>query len=119
MAAENVTEGSTPGVEETTPPPAPTPAPVMVELVDRLLAENANLRLMNAVDKETILQLQMNDASRLRKEAEGKLNEVRVSLEERYNINLATHEIREGDGIVVPRGVNPQILKALLGRVQQ
>lgn len=104
-------------VEEKEAPPEPQapPAPVVVAEVDRLKAENINLKLLGNINKETILQHQLNDLQRERQELNAKMAELRREIEVKYGINLTTHHIMPDNGVVVPRmpGVPAGALAAL------
>lgn len=105
------------------PEPEVPQGPVVVSEVDRLKAENLNLKLLNLINKETILQQQIADLQNrqlpeLQRERQA-MNEqmamMRVDIEQRYKINLTTHHIKPDDGTVIPRnpGMNPQAVAAL------
>lgn len=89
-------------------------APGVVSEIDRLRAENINLRLLNAVKDENLAQQALNNAQRALQEAAKRRAEVTTALEAlrnelaaRYNINFATHQVREHDGQIVPRPEAP------------
>ena len=79
------------------------PKHIHVEREDRLIAENLNLKLVAAVSRETILQMQLNEATKERMQRTQDLQQGKQGLEAKYGISLATHTIREEDGLVVPR----------------
>lgn len=105
-----------PEVEET------GPEGVVVEELDRLKAENLNLRLMGVVNRETILQQQLNELGKERQELNVKMETMRKEIEAAYGINLQTHHINPDNGVVIPRnpagGVSPQAVAAMQ-RLQQ
>jgi len=81
-----------------------TPAePVFVSQTDRLIAENINLKLIAAVSRETLAQMQLNEATAERVRRFQDLNMVKGQLEAKYHFSLATHIINEGDGQILPR----------------
>jgi len=119
---------STPGRNEEPAadgPPAEAKAdePIVVEEVDRLKAENAHLRAMSSVQQETIAQQKINEAnhaltqaSQVRAQRTQELQLVRKEIEEKYNIDLDQVQVREGDGVVIPRPqqqVPPQVLQRI------
>jgi hypothetical protein len=90
--------------------------PVVVSEVDRLRAENINLRLLNAVNRETLAQKAAQDAGRARAEANQATLAIRTELEKKYGVNLQTHQIDENTGEVRPRqGQLPPQLQAMMG----
>jgi len=97
-------------------PPAP-PAQIIVEEADRLRAENLNLKIMAVINRETILQMQLNDLGKERAAFNEQMNEMRSSLEQKYGVNLATHHIQPDTGVVTSRmpqgGMNPQMMQQL------
>lgn len=76
---------------------------LIVEEVDRLRAENLNLKLLQIVNRETILQQQLNELQRERTAHQERMQAMREMLESKYGINLTTHHIRPEDGVVIPR----------------
>lgn len=121
---EGSAEDSDTAVVVVQPPAEPVaPQPVVVTREDRLWAENVNLKLMNAVAHQTLVQQQLTDATRRVTQRQKDLEEVKVRLAQKYSVNFDTHEIRESDGMVVPRGVNQQALVGALsqlrGRLEQ
>lgn len=107
------------------------PGPLYIDEVDRLKAENLNLKVARAVDQETILRQQIADMQtnklpqlqRNREELTQQMGQMRRELELKYNINLSTHTIRHDDGLVMPRdpAITPQaagLLKNLQKAVQ-
>lgn len=111
---EAVPVGGFEAAPEPEPEPAPPPGPVIVAEVDRLKAENLNLKLLNTVNKETILQHQLNDLQRERQDLNRQMAEMRHAMEVQYGINLTTHHIQPGSGLVVPRNeMDPQAILAL------
>jgi hypothetical protein len=94
----------------------PQTDPIHVSEVDRLRAENINLRLLNAVNKETIAQQAAQQAGQARMAANQATLDVRTELEQKYGIDLQTHLIDETTGEVRPRnGGLPPSLAALMG----
>lgn len=87
----------------TDPAPAPETKPIVVDEVDRLKAENLNLKLITLVNRETILQQQMTDIQNQRTKMQQEMYAMRQVLQEKYGINLTTHHIRPEDGVVIPR----------------
>lgn len=94
------------------PEPVPQePGPLYIDEVDRLRAENLNLKVARAVDQETILRQQIADMQanklpqlqRSREELTQQMGHMRRELELKYGINLTTHTIRHDDGLVMPR----------------
>lgn len=119
-AVEYVQEA--PAKEQPEPEPEPQ-GPVIVSELDRLKAENLNLKLLNLINRETLLQHQLTDLQSrqlpdLQRER-GAINELmlamRLDIERRYGISLTTHHIKPDDGQVIPRnpGINPQAAAAL------
>jgi len=100
--------------------------PIVVEEIDRLKAENLNLKMFNLTSRETILQQQIADLQSrqlpaLRSERDAlneKMMELRKGLEEKYGISLQTHQIRAEDGVVIPRA-GQQTASSLLQKLQQ
>ena len=93
-------------------PPSPQ-GPVVVDKLDRLEAENLNLRLLATQSREVILQHQLNDVGREKDDLVQKIHAMRARLEDKYNINLATHHVQPDSGVVVPRpNMTPQQLAA-------
>jgi hypothetical protein len=86
---------------------------VVVSGVDLLKAENLNLRLIVAVNRETMAQQALNEATKERLAANNNMQQFRVSLEKVYGINLTTHQINENTGLVVPRPMSPQQMMQL------
>lgn len=111
MSAEAVEEVEEQPVFEEAPVPvavAPVahPKPIQVSEADRLQAENLNLRLLNCVNRETILQLQLNELSKERQGYNERMQQMQHEIETKYGISLRTHHILPDSGMVVPR--NPQ-----------
>jgi len=88
--------------------------PIALDETDRLKAENVNLRLLNAVNRETLAQHALQEAGRQRQEANQKVMVMRAEIEKKYEIDLRTHQIDETTGAVTPRGLPPH-LQALTG----
>jgi hypothetical protein len=100
--------------EETVPEAAaeavPEAAPVEVQAVptvvsetDLLRAENVNLRLIVAANRETLAQQALNEAVKERLARANDMQAFRSFLEGKYSINLTTHQINERTGAIVPR----------------
>ena len=77
--------------------------PTIIRETDLLKAENANLRLLNAVNRETMAQLALTEATKLKMECMREVERMRVDIEGMYGINLRTHTINEKTGLVTPR----------------
>ena len=103
-------------------PEAPR-APVQVEEVDRLRAENLNLKLIGCVNRETILQQQLNELGKERQSLNELMQVMQVEVEQKYNINLRSHHILPDSGMVVPRnpagGMDPRVMAMLQKQMQQ
>lgn len=77
---------------------------IFVSREDRLEAENLHLRVMKVAYEIKDLQTQLETKRKEIEEHQKKILAIRKTLEEKYSINLTTHEVREEDGAVVPRG---------------
>jgi hypothetical protein len=77
--------------------------PIQVEEVDRLKAENLNLKLLACVNRETILQQQLNELGKERQLYNEHMQAMQATIEEKYGINLRTHHILPDSGMVVSR----------------
>lgn len=86
-----------------TEPPVAQVKPIIVSELDRLKAENLNLRLLNLVNRESVLQQQLTEIQNERLLIAQQMGAMRKDMEERYGVNLSTHHIRPGDGLVIPR----------------
>lgn len=85
------------------PQPAP-PAPVQfVSEEDRLRAENINLRLMNATQRETLIQHELNAAIAVRNECSAAVQGYREALSQKYNIDFDQYIIQSENGMIIPR----------------
>jgi len=82
---------------------------VHVDAVDRLAAENLHLRIINLNQEERLLLQQLGAKQQERTVVQQKLLELRGHIEQKYSVDLTTHEIRETDGLVQLRqpGGNP------------
>lgn len=88
--------------------------PVFVTEVDRLKAENINLRLLDATNRETIAHLALQEATRNKQVANDAVMAMRAVLEKQYEVDFRTHLIDEVTGEVKLRpGVNMQAMQAL------
>jgi len=88
--------------------------PVFVTEVDRLKAENINLRLLDATNRETIAHLALQEATRNKQIANDAVMVMRGKLEEEYEVDFNTHLIDEVTGEVKVRpGVNLAAIKAI------
>ena len=76
---------------------------VIVSREDRLESENLHLRAMNKVGEIQNLQQQIQSISRELEVLKQQISAKRKELEEKYGVNMTTHQIRETDGAVVPR----------------
>lgn len=98
--------------------PAPKePAVITVSENDRLRAENINLKLMNATQRETLLQNEINaaratlqnatdalaGATEERQRCIAAVNQYRDELSLAYGIDFNESIIRADDGVVIPR----------------
>lgn len=84
--------------------------PIVVDEVDRLKAENYNLKLLNVMNREAVAQGNIKELQGSIKELHGQRSELmaqmqalRVDLEARYGIDLNTHHIVPESGVVMPR----------------
>lgn len=127
IAGENDTE-SAPTLQETA---SNDPVgPVVVLEVDRLKAENLNLKLLNSMNQEAIvqgrikdLQGQLNEINGQRAELTAQMQAMRVDVEAKYGINLATHVIQPESGVVTPRpqapgNMDPAAMAAAIQQMQ-
>lgn len=103
---------------------AESPKPLKVEETDRVKMENLMLKVITATNQETIAQqkiqmaqIEVGEAARLRKEYAQKLEDFKKELEKKYNVDLTKNQIREEDGLVVPRELSPKLLEALKGKL--
>lgn len=108
-----------PAPEEELAPGTLPPAPIAVEKADKLEAEVLSLKLMNAVNRETILQQQMVQLQQQMREVQREkqgyteaMTAMRHHLESKYNINLNTHMIMP-NGLVVARAEVPKASSVL------
>lgn len=83
--------------------PAIPKGPVFISSEDRLRAENLNQKKLIAAQQISILQLQLQDAVRRSQDIEQDMARLQVELEKKYEVNFNTHDIRPGDGMVVPK----------------
>lgn len=98
------------------------PQPRVVELVDRKDGEIKHLKLVNAIDRETIARMQLNDATRARVEASVDLEQFRTYIKRKYELDLNTQMIND-IGEIVPKaiaatGMGKQLLDLLSSSVQ-
>jgi hypothetical protein len=87
--------------------------PIVVTLNDRQRAEILNLRKLVASQQLALIQAQLNDAVRRNDEITRELLNLRAELEQKYGINLQTHDIRQSDGIVIPKMNGPAVQRML------
>jgi hypothetical protein len=101
------------------PPPEVSQPPVEVVHVskeDRQRAEIINLRKLVAQQQASLIQMQLKEANQRTADLNAEGVRLQKELEEKYGINLATHDIRPTDGAVIPKGAtNP--LKGLVERI--
>jgi len=109
--------------ELTKPEPMLPAGPIQVEEVDRLKAENLNLKLLACVNRETILQQQLNELGKERQAYNEQMQIMQAEIEAKYGINLRTHTIQSDSGMVVPRnpqpGMDPRMAAMLQQQLQQ
>lgn len=77
---------------------------VHISREDRLEAENLHLRVLNLAHELTSLQNEINVKRGRINELQKQILARRSEIEKKYNIDLNTHEIRDEDGAVLPRG---------------
>lgn len=84
--------------------------PIFISREDRLEAENLHLRAIMLAQKEAMAQMQVLNIQKERLEAQAALMKLQAQISKKYMVNLATHEIRSEDGLVVPRAPVAQSL---------
>jgi hypothetical protein len=83
--------------------PVPTaPQEIYISKEDRLEAENLHLKVVNMAHELHYLQLQIEEKQLRLKGVQKEIMNKRAVIEMKYKIDLSTHEIREGDGLVLP-----------------
>ena len=94
--------------------------PVFVNKEDRLEAENIHLRVVNLAHEAQMLQAQLQDKSVQIQQLQQDILAKRLELEEKYSIDLSTHEIRETDGQVIARSNQNSVARMMqqLGQKQ-
>ena len=83
---------------------AATPEVKKVTNEERLEAENLHYRLLTALQKEQLLQMQMLDIQRQKLEAHQALLIYKGRLSAKYGVDLQTHELKIETGEIVLRG---------------
>jgi len=79
------------------------PAEKRLEPGERLEIENLHLRAQ-AVGKDIqLLQIQVQAKHKELQELHQQILAKRAEIEKKYDIDLNTHEVREKDGVIVPR----------------
>lgn len=84
--------------------PAP---PKKMEPGDRLRAENLQLKILNLTYQEEVLESRLEMLRKDRSALQRKYVELKKQLEQKYNVNLSTSEVRPSDGAIVPTGTLP------------
>jgi hypothetical protein len=107
-------------MEQTQPEPTLAPAgeepqQIIVSREDILESENLHLRAIAMSQEIQMIQMAIEKKTVEHKELNRRITEKKVEIEKKYGINLATHYIREGDGLVVPRPA-AGTLPGMLGR---
>lgn len=108
-------------METSQPEPAPAveeskqDAPIIVSREDMLESENLHLRTIAMSQEIQMIQMSIEKKTAEHRELTRRINEKKTEIEKKYGINLTTHYIREGDGVVVPRPAAGS-LQGMLGR---
>jgi hypothetical protein len=92
---------------------------VFVSDLDRVKAENLHLKLMVTAYKVKDAQLQLQKYREEQQEYQTEIAQTFADLQQKYNINLTTHEIRASDGAVIPRDQGRLDFSALMQRIAQ
>lgn len=94
---------------------------IFISKEDRLVAENLHLRVVNLAHEARALQEQLQQKTQQLQKLQQDIGEKRSELEVKYNIDLATHEIRESDGQVMPRTAQNSVARVMqqLGQEQR
>ena len=98
-------------------PTEPTPeetGPIFVSTEDRLFAVNQHLRVQTLMKDEQLIRSEFEKLATRRqlvqhqlKTLEGEIQANLRKLQDKYEIDLQTHEIQESDGMVIPKqGLN-------------
>jgi len=98
-------EGEEAAQPEEPPRPEPPKGPVYVSPEDMLRVETTNQRKLIAAQQITILQLQLQDAVKRSQDAMREQSNLQVELEQKYGVDFNTHDVRPGDGMVVPKNM--------------
>lgn len=80
------------------------PSVLAVSTEERLLIENLHLRAIICAQKRTQLLQAVMQCEQELVEWQTKIEASRNQLGEKYNIDFTRFEVREGDGVIVPRG---------------
>lgn len=79
---------------------------VVVSREDRLHSENLHLRVLNVAHETVKLQQALEEKRATLTELQQKILSLKSDLEEKYGINLDTHEIDDSTGEVKPKGTS-------------
>lgn len=92
---------------------------VIVDELDKLRMVNQHLQVLTLMQEEQLIRSEFLRLQEQRSKVQEKLNKLNVDIKEtirdiemRYGVNLSTHEIRESDGAVIPRG-NANLLEQM------
>jgi hypothetical protein len=91
---------------------------VYISKEDRLEVENLHLRVLNLVHETSGLERQIQEKHAKLQELNSKILAKKVEMEEKYGIDLNTHEVRD-NGAVILRGTSPMPFQRMLQQAKQ